>query len=114
MNPILIHVDVHQKVGKGLLHAHKRKKKFISRNENANPVSHIICKYFIQGFASLSGWLSDTWDNFYVNLIDQLILLSAPHPFTHGDMCLAIKMDSIRTRRQTSLLPAKGGLELTP
>lgn len=64
-------IDVYRKLGKGPMHAHKvsrwKTKNTTSRNKNANPVSHIICRCFAQGVACLSGCrcVGDIWDNFF-------------------------------------------------
>lgn len=101
-------VSVLWKLGKGPLHAHRVtrwKTNSMLKNKNANPISHVICRCFIQGFS----YLSDTLDYFYVDLINQLFLLSTPHSSTHP-----IQMNGIRTMQWTNLSHANVNIQCNP
>lgn len=103
-------VSVIQKQGKSVLHAHKLilwKTNAWLRNENLFPVSNIMRRCFIKGFACSSGWLG-TW------YFGKLCMFSCYQVFAHHVWLLAIINRCLGTACRTSPSPSKVWLHIHP
>lgn len=100
-------ISVRQKLGKGLLHAHK-----FTKMKNKCHAE----KWLFYSVLHLSRWVGDTWNNFiYVALIDQLFSLTTPHSLTHSDVWLSTEWGALEQHDgQICPPPTKGRPEVTP